>query len=48
MRDITPLYPVLRAWLANKWRMARIIEAEVGSGAEARLSNIRMGHFMAV
>ena len=48
LRDITPLYPVLRSWLANKLRIARVVEAEVGSGAEARISNIKIGHFMAV
>ena len=44
--DDDPAIP--RTWLVNKWRLLRTIEAEVGSGVEARLSSLKMGHFLPV
>ena len=46
LRDITPLYPVMKSWLANKWIIWRDVQREIGVGSDVKLSNLRMGHFI--
>ena len=46
VRDLTPLYPVLRTWLANTWLQWRNLEQELGVGEEMRISNLRIGRFV--
>ena len=46
MRDLTPLYPALRTWLANTWLQWRNLEQELGAGEEMRISNLKIGRFV--
>ena len=46
VRDLAPLYPALRSWLANTWLQWRRLEQELGAGEEMRISNLKIGRFV--
>ena len=46
VRDLTPLYPALRSWMANTWLQWRRLEQELGAGEEMRISNLKIGRFV--
>ena len=51
LRDLTPMFPVLKSWMSGIRRSWRSIEEDVGSGKELRISNIKLTklkHFMSL
>ena len=42
LRDLTPLYPELRSWMANKLKTWRKVQLDVGLGREIRISNFQL------
>ena len=42
LRDIVPLYPGLRSWLAQKVVTWRKIQLQIGSRKETRISNFQL------
>lgn len=43
LRDIIPLYPALKSWIANQWMFWRVTQQDIGIGMEMRISNLRLG-----
>merc|ERR1712198_438745 len=46
LRDITPLYPVMKSWLANKWVLWRNLQQDLGVWSDLRISNLNVAPFI--